>query len=446
MSKSNLTLELLKLALPIVAVNLAYALLGTTDTLFMGRLGSSAVAGVGLGALTYYALFLLIRSTAGAVTVFVSRSYGAGDLAACGTWLSRFLWLALGLSLLTPVFYFIFPPILNFFHPQPDALHAAITFAQIRVLEIPFALISAVLLGFRLGVGDSKTPMYVTWFTVVLNIFFSYTLVFGNFGFPVLGIQGAALGTVISVAIQTIIAAFIVLNAKDRAKYKIHFQRPTLETLKNMLKIGLPLGITEFVEVGAFAAFTAVIGRVGTIELAASQISNQIASLGFMPGFALGIGTGSLVGRYLGAKDPKLAAAVGYLGVRLGMIWMGFVGILFFTIPQVLVSGFNPEPKVLELSTQLMKLMALYQVFDASGIIFRGALSGAGDTRFPMIVTLIGSWIVMVGGAILLTQTFHLGLLGAWGGAFIYVCAMGFMFWMRWRAGHWQHMNLEHAH
>ena len=444
MSKPHLTLELLKLASPIVAVNLAYALLGVIDTLFMGHLGSSAVAAVGLGGVTYYALYLLLRGTAGAVTIFVSRSFGAGDLQACGTWLVRFTWLALLLCGLVPVLFFGFSPILNIFNPAPDVLSGALTFAQIRSLEIPFALISTVLLGFRLGIGDSRTPMFITWGTVVLNVSLNYVLVFGAFGLPAMGIRGSAIGTACSILIQTIVVVLIVLNPRDRKKYQLHFEFPKLESLKTMLLIGLPMGLTEFVEVGAFAAFSGVIARLGTRELAASQIANQIASLAFMPGFALGTGTGSLVGRYLGARTPDLARAVGYTGVRVGMIWMGIVGVIFFAVPQFLVSGFNPEPKVLELATNLLRFMAFYQVFDAAGIIFRGALSGASDTRFPMIVTMIGAWVVMVGGAAVLALGFGWGLLGAWGGAFVYVCAMGLIFWLRWRAGHWEHLHLEH--
>jgi multidrug resistance protein, MATE family len=442
-SKPDLTLELLKLAAPIVAVNLAYALLGVIDTLFMGHLGSGAVAAVGLGGVTYYALFLLLRGTANAVTIFVSRSFGAQDLPACGVWLVRFLWLALVLCLFVPVLYFGFNPILNIFNPAPEVLAGSLTFAQIRTLEIPFALISAVLLGFRLGVGDSRTPMFITWGTVLVNVALNYVLVFGEFGLPALGIRGSAIGTACSIVLQTLVVVLIVLAPNERKKYRLHFEFPKLEHLKTMLKIGLPLGATEFVEVGAFAAFSGVIARLGTRELAASQIANQIASLAFMPGFALGIGTGSLVGRFLGAGTPDLARAVGYTGVRVGMIWMGVVGVIFFAFPQWLVGGFNPEPRVLELATSLLRFMAFYQIFDAAGIIFRGALSGASDTRFPMIVTMIGAWVVMVGGAMLLTLNFGWGLIGAWAGAFVYVCAMGVIFWLRWRAGHWQDLHFE---
>jgi multidrug resistance protein, MATE family len=404
------------------------------------------VAAVGLGGVTYYALFLLLRGTAGAVTIFVSRSFGANDLKACGEWLVRFIWLSLILCVFVPLVYLGLEPIFKIFNPASDVLNGALIFAQIRTLEIPFALMSTVLIGFRLGIGDSRTPMFITWGTVILNISLNYVLVFGMFGIAPMGIRGAAMGTAISIVLQTIVVVLIVLNPKDRKKYQLHFEFPKLEQLKTMLKIGLPLGLTEFVEVGAFAAFSGVIARLGTKELAASQIANQIASLAFMPGFALGIGTGSLVGRYLGARTPDLALAVGYVGVRVGMIWMGIVGIIFFAVPHWLVSGFNPEPKVLELATNLLRFMAFYQVFDAAGIIFRGALSGASDTRFPMVITLIGAWLVMVGGSAVLALGLGWGLLGAWGGAFVYVCSMGLIFWLRWRAGKWQHLSLEHSH
>jgi multidrug resistance protein, MATE family len=275
-SKPSLTLELLKLAAPIVAVNLAYALLGVIDTLFMGHLGSSAVAAVGLGGVTYYALYLLLRGTAGAVTIFVSRSFGAGDLKACGEWLVRFIWLSLLLCAFVPLVYFGLIPIMNIFNPAPEVITGALTFAQIRTLEIPFALLSTVLIGFRLGIGDSKTPMFITWGTVVLNVSLNYVLVFGMFGIEPLGIRGAAMGTAISIVLQTIVVVLIVLNPKDRKKYQLHFEFPKLETLKTMLKVGLPLGLTEFIEVGAFAAFNGVIAR--PIKLPASHSCQALHS------------------------------------------------------------------------------------------------------------------------------------------------------------------------
>jgi multidrug resistance protein, MATE family len=435
--RTSIALEMVKLATPIIGLNLAYALLGTTDTLFMGRIGKESVAAVGLGSLVYFTAFLLLRGTVNAIVTFASQAYGAGDLAACGRFLRDHLWLALMLCAAIPVYFLAFDPVIRLMGANENVYHAALEFARIRTFEIPFALVSTALLGFLVSQGDSRTPMLITWGMVLLNICFNVVLVFGYLGFPALGLRGSAIGTVISIVLGSIVATVIVLSKANRTKYAITFAWPKVPDLTRILRVGLPLGLLDFIEVAAFTAFLGVMARLGTNELAATQIANQISSLAFMPGFGLSTAAASLVGRFIGAQEPDFARRTGYAGVWLCMAWMGVIGVGFWSLSEPLMRAFTTDPDLIRLGSSLLRLMAFYQLFDAANIVFRGALIGAGDTRFTAIVTLILAWTVMVGGGYVFAFVLGWGLLGAWLGPFAYITFMALIYWQRWRSGVW---------
>ena len=435
--RQSIALEMVKLAAPIIGLNLAYALLGTTDTLFMGRIGKESVGAVGLGSLVYFTAFLLLRGTVNGIVPFASQAFGAGDLAAGGRFLRDHLWLALFLSAAVPVYFLIFDPVIRATGASEPVFRAALEFARIRTLEIPFALASTALLGFLVSQGDSRTPMLITWGMVILNICLNVVLVFGYLGFPAMGLRGSAIGTVASIALGSGAAALIVLSRANRRKYAITFALPKIAELTRLLRVGLPLGFLEFIEVAAFTAFLAITARLGTNELAASQIANQISSLAFMPGFGLSTAASSLVGRFIGARELDFARRTGYAGTWLCMAWMGVVGIGFWVLSEPLMRAFTADPDLIRLGSSLLRLMAFYQLFDAANIVFRGSLIGAGDTRFTALMTLLLAWTVMVGGGYALAFVFHLGLIGAWLGPFVYLAIMAVIYWQRWRSGVW---------
>jgi multidrug resistance protein, MATE family len=435
--RTSISLEMVKLAAPIIGLNLANALLGTTDTLFMGRIGKESVAAVGLGSLVYFTAFLLLRGVVNAIVTFASQAYGADDLAAAGRFLRDHLWLALMLCAAIPVYYLLLDPVIRLTGASENVYRAALEFARIRTFEIPFALVSTALLGFLVSQGDSRTPMLITWGMVLLNIAFNVVLVFGYLGFPALGLRGSAIGTVAAIVMGSIAAALIVLSKANRVRYSIQFALPRVPDLTRILRVGLPLGLLDFIEVAAFTAFLGVMARLGTNELAATQIANQISSLAFMPGFGLSTAAASLVGRFIGARELEFARRTGYAGVWLCMAWMGVVGVGFWSLSEPLMRAFTADPDLIRLGAGLLRLMAFYQLFDAANIVFRGALIGAGDTRFTAVVTLILAWTVMVGGGYVLAFVLGWGLLGAWLGPFAYITLMALIYWRRWRSGVW---------
>lgn len=438
----GLTLELVKLSMPIVLANLAYTLLGAVDTIFMGQVSTVALGAAGLGSATFVTGSVLLRGIVGGTTPFVSRMRGAEQYHDAGRYMKYFLIMALGISPAIILFPWIVRLYFGAVKPDPLVVTQALRYLDIRVLELPFVLVTSVVAGFLIGIGDSRLPMVLAWFAVLVNIAANYVLVFGKLGFPALGLVGAAWGTVVAVVVQmvlTVIAVYVKYG-KEYALTKMEY--PSWQDVKDMLRIGVPMGLADGIEVSAFTTFFALISRLGTNELAASQVANQIAALAFMPGFALSAATGSLVGRYLGSDDTDLATRAGYRGTFLGMGLMGLVGICFAAIPQVLVRIFSPEPGVIAVGVVLLRMMAFYQVFDAMNIIFRGALNGAGDTRFTLMVTLLGAWCIMIPGTYLAAFVFEWGMAGAWTAVVVYIVVLGVVFGLRFKSGKWNDIRL----
>lgn len=435
--------QLVVLASPLILSNLAYTLLGAVDTIFLGRVSAVSLGAVGLGTMVFLTVSLLFRGTVNGTTTFVARMYGANKFKQAGTYLKYFLVLAL---LLTPVVFILpwaFRIYFTLLAPEPQVALETMAYVTIRLWELPFSLITTTLIGFLVGVGNSRTPMMLSWVAVLINIGANYVLIFGHFGFPALGIVGAAWGTVIAVFIQTLIAIWIVFT-QYRGEYGLSsLEIPTLKELKKMVLIGFPIGLTESAEVGAFATFFAFISRLGTIELAASQIANQVASVAFMPGFALSIATGSLVGRYMGADKLSLARRVGFLGAYLGAISMGALGVLFWLFSNVFGRIFTTDPQVLALTGLLLQIVAFYQAFDGFNIVFRGALNGAGDTRFTMTCTLLAAWLLFIPGVYFFGFILDFGLVGTWIGAFLYITVLGITFGWRFASNRWQSITLR---
>ena len=341
--RPGLTLEIVRLAAPIVGMNLSIALLGFTDTLFMGRISTTAVAAVGLGGLVFFTLVLLARGTVNGIVPFASQAFGAKDFKAVARALQHFLWLALISCLAIPLFWLAFPFIFALAGAEAAVTATALEFVNIRLFEIPFVLVTTVLIGFLTSLGDSRRPMLLMWAQVLLNIVFNWVLVLGNLGFPALGVRGSAIATVSATAIGAVLAVWVVFSRRKALGLNLEWDVPKVGDLLAILRVGAPLGVMEFVEVGAFTAFLALTGRLGTAELAATQVANQISALAFMPGFGFSVAASSLVGRFIGAKDIPTATRAGYQAVWLCVAWMGVVGVGFWVFAEPMMRLFSSD-------------------------------------------------------------------------------------------------------
>lgn len=434
--------ELAGLAGPMVLSNLAYTLLGIVDTLFMGRVSTEAVGSIGVASTLYLAFSLLFRGVVQGTLPYVARMVGSGRPREGGMYLQHFVLLALLASPLVALLPWGVRAYFAVLKPHPEVEDLASIYVNIRFVELPFSLLNAAVGGFLVAVGNARAIMWMAWLSTAVNVAANWVLVFGKLGFPAMGVAGAAWGTVVAVFAQLALGVAALVRGYWREYYLGQWHRPAWRDLVEMVKVGMPLGITDAVELAAFSTFFTLISRLGTVELAASQIANQVSSFAFMPGFALAQATGSLVGRYLGAGEPETAETAGYFGVALGVATMGLVGISFWCLAPVLGRLFTTDQEVLRMTALLLRVMAFYQVFDAANIVFRGALNGAGDTRFTMAAAVGAAVLVFIPAVYLLAFTLRLRLIGAWLGCIAYLITLAVVCFARFRRGSWKYIRL----
>jgi len=443
--KTGLTRQIALLAGPLVLQNLSQTLLGVVDTYFVSRVSTEALAAVGLSSVLFFAILMLFRSTANSTVVFVGRAHGAGAPLRIGAAIWRSLNMVVWLSLLVFALPSLFGGLMSLAAPgdSPAVRTLGTTYLRIRAFEIPMVMFSAVVWGFLVGRGNSRTPMILAWVTVLTNIFLDWVLVLGNLGFPALGVMGAAYATLISNTVNALLSATILWSAPSRRTFDTGRARlASWAELKAVLRVGLPMGAGDFIEIASFSAFFALLARLGTDILAANQIALQYLSVSFTFGIAVSMATSSLVAQNLGAKQPQAAEQVTYRAVGLAMLGMGLIGLSYLIAPARLMGIFSQEESVIGAGVFVLRLIAFYQVFDAMGIVLAGALNGAGDTTFTMLARSLMAWGLFIPLVWLLIYRFDQGLGGAWAGALVYLGGLAFIYFLRFRSGRWKRIEL----
>lgn len=439
--QSGLTRQVAFLAGPLVLQNLSQTLLGVADTFFVSRIGTEALAAVGLASVMFFAVMMLFRGIANSTVAFVGRAYGEKDNAKIGLAVWRSLNMVAWLSLVVLILPWLFTQVMLYAAPNDGTAVGALStrYLQIRAFEIPLVMFSAVVWGFLVGRGDSRTPMILAWVTVLTNILLDWMFVLGNLGAPTLGVAGAAYATVMANGLNALISAAILWYKPHRVIYGTGKAIiASWAELWGVLRVGLPMGMGDFVEIASFSAFFALIARLGTDMLAANQIALQYMSVSFTFGFAVNMATASLVAQFLGAKRPAYAEAATHRACLLAMVGMGVIGLSYLIAPELLMGVFTDEPSVIAAGVAVLQLVALYQIFDAVGIVLAGALNGAGDTTYTMWARTLLAWGLFIPLTWLIIFPLQGGIWGAWLAALAYLGGLGLIYFWRFRGGKWK--------
>jgi len=436
--------EVWQLAYPVVITMASMSLMGVVDTLFMGFVGTPQQGAVGLGAVLSWTLMSFFNGTITATNTFVAQLFGARKHRECGPVVWQAFYFAL-VSLVV-VFLVIIPnirPLVQAIGSTDDITGYACGYMNIRLVGSVFVFCNFCVVGFLRGIGNTKTPMKVTLFVNVLNVGFTYLLVFGKLGLPALGVPGAALGTVISQGIASGIYVYLLFRKGTDDQYATRrFYPPMRDLLLRWLKVGVPIGLWWILEMGGFTVFTMFVATLGETQLAGHQIVRQLMHLSFLPGVALSVAALTLVGQYLGAGDLASAERSARTSIKIAVLIMGSLSLLFVLLRYPIAYLFNRDPAVQEVASNLFFFVVAFQVFDALGTVASGAIRGAGDTRWPMVVSLLLAWFFFVPSIFILGKVAGWGVYGAWAGATVYICILGLVMYGRFRGGKWKKMKI----
>lgn len=431
--------EAWKLAYPTIIGMLSTTVMWTIDTMMLGRVGKVELAAAGFGGLVIWTLYTFFVGGVHAVTTFVSQAKGAGRVRECSLFAWQGVYLALGGAVILSFFIWKFDWILALAKPDEAVIAECLAYSRVRMTGAFFVLSMFAISAFFRGIGDVKTPMFVAIFANLVNVVLDALLIFGLGPFPRLTTTGAGLATACANFAGFVVILALFLRPKIHRLYRSRSDHPFRpKAMIRLLRVGVPMGVQFFLDMGSFTVFIAIMGRLGTDELAASNIAVQLLSFSFMPANGVSKAATTMVGQYLGAGYRHLAARCGWMTVKMNLVYSLGIGVLLLAGREHIFAVFNDDPGVVAAGAAIVPLLVLFQIGDALQMAYSGALQGAGDTTFTMIAYAASSWFLFVPLALLFAYTFGGGMPGGWLGGVIHIIALNVLLTWRFRSGVWQ--------
>lgn len=407
---------LTQLALPIVVVQSGIMLMGVVDTIVVGHLSAEALASVALGNMYFWGIGIFGLGVIMAVDPIVSQAVGARDEPAIARAIQRALLISVLLSVLVSIAMLTALPALHFLKQPAAIIPDAALFCRIMIPGT-LPLFAFTVLRQSLQAMTTVAPIVVGIILAnLLNAALNWLLVFGHWGLPALGVAGSAWSTSIS---RAALFFFVLIAAWPRLRpYLRTLQREALELRPalRMLQLGVPIGMHYILEYGSFAAVMVLMGRLGTVEVASHSVAINLASLTFMVPFGVSQAGSVLVGQAVGRGAPDDARRAAGAAVVYGAAFMAGAGILFLLAPRLLASIYTSDPGVLVLSAVLIRIAGIFQVFDGLQVVSAGILRGIGDTRVPMVLGLVGFWLIGIPISAFFGLATDAGARGLWWG------------------------------
>lgn len=408
--------ELLRLALPVAAVQVGQMLMGVVDTLMVGHVSPADLAAVALGNIYFFACAVFGMGLLFSLDPVVSQAVGAGDREAMARGVQRALLLATGLAVFAGVLLLMAGPVLEALRQPEEVVPKAAGYARATIPGVlPFYVF--VVLRQSLQAMGRVAPILATMVAANLaNVFFNWVLVYGHLGFPAMGAVGTGWASSLS---RTLMAMGLAVVSWTLIRDQVTPFRPEAlrwQPLARMIRLGLPIGAQMGMEYGAFALAGILMGVLGTVPVAGHQIALNLSALTFMVPLGVSQATSVLVGRGVGADDPDRARRAATSGLLVGAGFMALTMVLFFTFPEFLARLYSQDLPVVALAATLLPIAALFQVFDGIQVVGIGVLRGVGDTRVPAVLNLLGFWLVGLPVGVWLAFRSGMGPHGLWWG------------------------------
>ncbi len=441
--------EVLILAVPLIFGSGAMAIQQFVDRMFLAWYSPEAIAATMPSGIVYFTILSLFIGTASYVSTFVAQYWGANQEHRIGSviWQGMYLSLIAGMALLL-----LIPFAEEFFRivgHSKEIQDLEVIYFQLLCLSAAPTTASAALSGFYTGRGKTVPVMWVNFIGTALNTLLNYLLIFGKWGLPAWGVFGAGVATVIATSFMTLIFLIMVFRSPYEKRFSIRSNwRPDFSLFTRILRYALPNGIQFTIEHIGFSAFVLLVGRLGMVELAATNIAFNINMLAFMPMIGFGTAISALVGQNLGKDRPDLSERAIYSGLHLIFLYLLAMASLYVFAPFIFIWPFaaGAEPgslaEIEKMVVILLRFIAAYSLFDALSITFSSGIKGAGDTRFVMYMIVIFSIVGLTLPIYIALVILNCGLYVAWTIITIYIAALGFIFWFRFLGGKWKTMRV----
>ncbi|WP_278463132.1 MATE family efflux transporter [Thomasclavelia spiroformis] len=436
--KKEEILIILSLSFPIIIENILQTLLGTTDTYFAGKLADNAIAGISITNIIMNIFISFFTAISIGTTAVVSRNYGKQDYKKTNQIIGQSILVSIIIGLLVGLIcLFFYRPILYVSGADDSVLKFAIPYYLIVAVPSVFLCLQLVLSSCLRAIKDTKTPMYATCFSNILNILLD--MLFINLG---MGVIGLALATTVS----RIVGMFILLFKLQHHDNRIYLSKNSFiinkEIISSLLFIGLPAGIEKIIMRVGQLIYNNIIISIGVSAYVAHNIAGTIESYAYIPAMGFGLATSTLIGISIGENNFKQATCSTWIGYFLACICMVIIGLIFYIFAMPLASIFTSTKEVQFLVADVLRLIAFFQPFSALVQVITSALQGAGDTKFPMYSTFLGIWGIRLGLGYFFAITLNYGLKGVWYAYALDLTIRGILLLIRFNRGRWKTITI----
>jgi putative MATE family efflux protein len=440
--KPNRIKRIMAIGLPIMGAMVSGVVLGLIDTAMVASLGDAALGAVGFSSFAAFIFLGFFYGFSIAVQATVSRRRGEGELLACGPSLSAALMLiAVAAPPLSAILYFAIPYLFPLINNDPEVISIGIDYIRWLIVQAAFIGFIAANQGFWNGLGLSRIYLPSLLTMHASNILFNYIFIFGNFGAPEMGAEGAGFATALSSVVGTVL--FLYLGLRKGKQYGYLSKVPSREETTGVLRLAIPAGFQQVMDVAALTITYGIVGTVGTRELASYSVLINLINLVGLPAWGLGTAGATLVGQSLGEKDTDGAREWAWDVLKIGSLAMLVLGMPIWLFPDLLLSIWIYDEETRAIALWPTIILGAMMCFNGTGYMLAMMLNGAGDVKRVTWINLVTQWGILVPGAYLFGLYFGLGLIGIWCvHQFVYRAGHVLIFGYFWRRGDWSRITL----
>ena len=423
----------IQLAYPVIIGQLGIIMMGVVDSIMVGRLGSVPLAAASLGNSLIFIILIVGIGCSIVISPLVAILVGGKRYTECGVYFRQSLLVNVLLSFAMIAVIFIGVNFIYKLNQPPEVIEFTVVYMSIVGLSALPLMIYQTYKQFIEGLSIMKPAMVIAILANIINAFANWVLIFGELGFPKLGLAGAAWATFSS---RVFMAVAIMIYVMKNEKFKqfdvtFHFRGINFPIIKKILRLGLPSGFQYFFEVGAFSFAVIMIGWIGANELAAHQIAINLASISFMAVLGISQAASIRVGNAMGEQNVAKIRKAGFTGIALGASIMSLAGISFILLNNFLPTLYIDDEAVISIASRLIIIAALFQLSDGTQAVGIGVLRGLTDVKGPTIITFVAYWIISLPIAYILAFNFSLGVDGVWIGLLIGLTASAILLTLR---------------
>lgn len=421
------------LAYPVVLAQLGHIMLGVVDSMMVGNIGAEPLAAAAVSNGVFFILMVIGLGLSYAITPLVAIKVGEGKPEECGDILKQGFITNFAAGIILAVLIFIVADNFKYFNQTKEVTALSMEYLKIiGISAIPF-MIFQTYRQYIEGFSLTKPAMYIIFSSNFINIFVNWLLIYGKWGFPELGLNGAGYATLISRLFMAVVIVAYALRSSKVKPYNPSFTlaKSNWRLIKKILSVGIPSGLQYFFETAAFALGAVMIGWLGAKDLAAHQIAINLASITYMAALGVSAAGAIRVGSAFGRRDKHEIRSAGFTALLISVTFMACAGLAFIILNNILPRFYISDEFVISKASMLLIMAALFQMSDGAQAVGLGILRGLTDVKIPTLITFIAYWILSLPIGYILGFKYHYGVFGVWIGFIIGLTASAVMLTIR---------------